>query len=126
MNTQKSLEATTTATGVVGFFPQGLPAHLKPSAPRNPEGPDVRANTVQHVFVEGMPNKQLTVILASTGSVTFEGCNGDPDVAGNWQPIGSAITASGTVADTAQRRFVRANVTNAGTGVTLFLTASSE
>lgn len=124
-NIQKAWEATVTATGVVAFVPAGLPAHLLPSAARNPEGPDVRVPTVQHLFVEDTPKRKLTVNLASTGSVTYQGCDGDPSVAGNWYDIGSAITSDGAVSEEILRRFVRVNVTDAGTGVTVQLVASN-
>lgn len=126
---QKAWQGTATATGVVPLTQLGQPAHLRPSATPggSAAGNDQRLDDVNHAFVLDTPLKTLHVrFLGSNGSVTFQGCDGDPSVAANWYAIGSAITASGAATDNNTRRFVRANLTNAGdAGVSVHLAASS-
>ena len=126
---QKAWQGTSAVVDVVPLTQLGQPDHLRPAAAAIGSGAagDQRLDDFDHAFVADTPYKTLHVrYLGTNGSVTFEGCDGDPNVAANWYAIGAAIVASGAVPDNNVRRYVRVNLTAAGSlGATVYLSASS-
>lgn len=149
----KAWEGLATGTGVIPLIPAGLPAHLKPTAPRLDVGSasqgEQRSFGVPHVFVADTVNKTLQVefvdptldsqlitldnnsvtldaTIAVPGSVSWEGNNINPNSEAAWVALGS-VTADGVTTNSAVYQFLRVKVADAGStgAVLLSVNASS-
>jgi hypothetical protein len=130
MSVTRAYRGAASGAGVVPLEPTGLPAHLRPGASKAGVGnslvDDQRVAALPHVFIGDAGKASLAVQIANTATVAFQGCNGDPSVAGEWFDLATALTSSGVMVATAVARFARANVTAHTSGaVGVQLTATS-
>jgi len=109
------------ATGVIGLYAFGLPAHMLPTADRLDEGSasqgEQRVEAVNYVFVGDTPSKAATVTITGTATVQLQGTNDDPHdgTSATWTLLGTEVTASGAITSDVPVAWVRLNKT-VGTG----------
>lgn len=97
-----------------GDFTANRARQLKPGANR------FGGRSTYHVEAARFNNVDMQAEFPATvsaGSVQLYGTNGDVDGAGLWVPLGSALSATGTVQELAMYRYLKATLTAyAGTG----------